>query len=98
MLQSRSVIPFVFFLRKCGLKKNNMKECNDGRKKLGELITSSRKKYKMTQLELGKILNVSDKTISNWERGAGYPDIRLIMPLADALHVDVRDILKGIDR
>jgi len=75
-----------------------MKECNDGRKRLGELITLSRKKQEMTQLDLGNILNVSDKTISKWERGAGYPDIRLIMPLAEALHIDARDILKEIDR
>jgi DNA-binding XRE family transcriptional regulator len=97
VIQFINVIPFVIYCRKYGFRKI-MKEKNNGKKRLGELISAARKKNNMTQLELGKILNVSDKTILKWERGAGYPDIRLIMPLADALHVDARDILKGIDR
>lgn len=42
---------------------------------LGNLIVSLRKKYNMTQKELGEKLNVSDKAISRWETGKNYPDI-----------------------
>ncbi|MFQ7092910.1 MAG: hypothetical protein ACLRRB_01465 [Ruminococcus sp.] len=28
---------------------------------------------------------MSDKTISKWERGAGYPDISLLLPLCRSL-------------
>lgn len=49
----------------------------------------------MTQLELAKILNVSDKTISKWETGKGYPDITLIEPIAKALGISVIELLAG---
>ena len=41
----------------------------------GNTIKSLREKQKMTQAELAKLLCVSDKTISKWETGRGYPDI-----------------------
>ena len=53
--------------------------------KLGLFIASIRKERGMTQSELAAKLFVSDKTISKWERGAGFPDIKNIEPLAKAL-------------
>ena len=41
----------------------------------------------MTQAQLGARLYVTDKTVSKWERGAGFPDIRTLEPLAEALEV-----------
>lgn len=38
----------------------------------------------MTQKELAENLSVSDKTVSKWERGQGYPDITLLEPIAKA--------------
>ena len=41
----------------------------------GAVIKELREKYHLTQLELADKLNVSDKTVSKWETGKGYPDI-----------------------
>lgn len=49
----------------------------------------SRKKY------WGEQLSVSDKTISKWETGRGFPDISLLEPLAAALQVSVAELLAG---
>ena len=50
----------------------------------GMTIKSLREKNKMTQLMLADKLGVSDKTISKWETGKGYPDITLLEPIAEA--------------
>lgn len=41
----------------------------------GSTIKSLREKQNLTQVELAKLLSVSDKTISKWETGRGFPDI-----------------------
>lgn len=64
---------------------------------MGEIIAKARKKQKLTQKQLGDILHVSDRTISKWERDAGYPDITFLMPLAEALHIDVELLLAPKD-
>ena len=63
--------------------------------KTGALIASARKELCMTQKELAKSLHISDRTISKWERGAGFPDVGLLEPLAQALHLNVLDLLHG---
>ncbi len=64
-------------------------------RKIGEFITITRKQKNMTQKELADILGVTDKAISKWERGAGYPDISTLKPLADVLGVTVTELLEG---
>lgn len=49
----------------------------------------------MTQIELARKINVSDKTISKWETGKGLPDISLIETLAKALNVSVIELMSG---
>lgn len=49
----------------------------------------------MTQLQLAEILGVSDKTVSKWETGKGYPDITLLEPIADAFSVSVTELISG---
>lgn len=61
----------------------------------GAIIKQLREKRKMTQLELAEILNVSDKTVSKWETGKGYPDITLIEPIAKALGISTIELLSG---
>lgn len=58
-------------------------------------IKELREKNKMTQAELASILNVSDKTISKWETGRGYPDISLLEPLAKTFNISVNELLSG---
>ena len=56
-------------------------------KKLGLFIAQLRKEQNMTQADLARKLQVTDKAISKWERGLGLPDINSIEPLAEALGV-----------
>ena len=43
--------------------------------KCGAFIAKLRSERGMTQKELSEALNVSDKAISRWETGKGYPDV-----------------------
>ena len=43
--------------------------------KIGKLIKTLRKEKQLTQMQLAEHMNISDKTISKWERGLGCPDI-----------------------
>ena len=61
------------------------------RTKTGALIAAARKEQNMTQKELAAALHVSDRAVSKWERGAGFPDISLLEPLADTLGLGVLD-------
>lgn len=66
-----------------------------GVKRTGSFIAEMRKGKNMTQAELAAKLQVTDKAVSRWERGVGYPDITLLEPLAGQLGVTVMDILRG---
>ena len=63
--------------------------------KFGKLISEARKEKKLTQKDLAKILQVTDKAISKWERGKSYPDITLLETLSEALNISVVELLKG---
>lgn len=64
-------------------------------KKVGMLIRSLRVEQKMTQRQLAEQMNISDKTISKWERGAGCPDVSLLPELSGLLGVSIEKILGG---
>ncbi|MGN1311270.1 MAG: helix-turn-helix domain-containing protein [Clostridia bacterium] len=61
----------------------------------GKIIKELREKKEITQLELAKMIEVSDKTISKWETGKGLPDISLIDPLSKALGVSIIELMNG---
>ena len=61
----------------------------------GTVIKELREKNKMTQLELSEQLGVSDKTVSKWETGKGYPDITLLEPIAEAFRISVTELISG---
>ena len=61
----------------------------------GTTIKELREKNKITQVQLSEKLGVSDKTVSKWETGKGYPDITLLEPIADALRVSVAELITG---
>lgn len=61
----------------------------------GAIIKKLREKKKLTQAELAARLNVSDKAVSKWETGKGYPDITLMQALADSLGISVIELLAG---
>ena len=63
--------------------------------KTGQVIAACRAERNMTQKQLAERLHISDRTISRWERGAGFPDLSLLEPLADALGLSVVELLRG---
>lgn len=64
-------------------------------KTLGDTIAKLRKQKGMTQSNLASKLNVSDKAVSKWENGQGYPDITLLPSLASLFNVSIDYILLG---
>ena len=52
----------------------------------------------MTQEELASKLFVTEKAISRWETGRGFPDISLLLPLAEQLQIDVSELLNGEEK
>lgn len=63
--------------------------------KLGKLIYKLRHEKSMTQRQLADKMNISDKTISKWERGLGCPDVSLLSELSELLDVNIEELLKG---
>ena len=55
----------------------------------GKFIKVIRKERGLTQKELAEKTGVSEKAVSKWETGRGFPDTGLILPLAEALQVSV---------
>lgn len=64
-------------------------------KVFGQFLAEVRKANNITQVELAKKLNVTDKAVSRWERGLGFPDINTLEPLADALGVSVLELMQS---
>lgn len=64
-------------------------------KKMGAWIAEKRKEKNMTQSQLADKLHVTDKAVSRWERGGGFPDINTIEPLADALGVSMVEFMRA---
>lgn len=63
--------------------------------KTGKFISVLRKEKGLTQIQLADRLGISDKTVSKWERGAGLPEVSLMMPLCKVLEISVNELLSG---
>ena len=63
--------------------------------KIGKFIAEERKAKEYTQRELADKLSISDKTISKWERGNGFPEVSLLLPLCNELEITVNELLSG---
>lgn len=61
----------------------------------GTVIKELREKHHLTQAELAKKLNVSDKTVSKWETAKGYPDLSLLEPIANVFGISIAELLSG---
>ncbi|WP_405729709.1 helix-turn-helix domain-containing protein [Anaerotignum sp.] len=64
-------------------------------KKTGELLSRLRKEKGMTQKQAAEWLQVSDRTISKWERGMGLPDVSLWKGISALYGVEIEKILDG---
>lgn len=63
--------------------------------KFGLFIAGIRKEKHMTQAELADKIQVTDKAVSRWERGLGFPDINTLEPLAEALEITVLELMRS---
>ncbi len=63
--------------------------------KFGNYICKLRENKNLTQTELAKVLEVSDKSISKWENGQAFPRIETFEKLAIALDTTVEDIFSA---
>lgn len=63
-------------------------------KDFGNKVATLRKEKGLTQSELAEKLNISNKAVSRWETGEGYPEITILPSLAKELGVTVDELLK----
>lgn len=65
--------------------------------KIGKYIAGKRKALGMTQKQLAEKLNMSDKSVSKWERGICLPDVSVYMELCKILGISINEFLAGED-
>jgi transcriptional regulator with XRE-family HTH domain/predicted RNA-binding Zn-ribbon protein involved in translation (DUF1610 family) len=63
--------------------------------KIGKFIATQRKSKSYTQKQLADVLGISDKTVSKWECGKGFPEVSLLLPLCNELGISVNELLSG---
>ena len=63
--------------------------------RFGSFVAQLRKERGLTQKELAQRLHVTDKAVSKWETGRGFPDLKLLEPLAQALDISLVELLQG---
>ena len=63
--------------------------------KTGALIRRLRMSRSMTQARLAQAVGVSPKAVSKWETGKGFPDVKLLEPLAQALGISLVELIRG---
>lgn len=63
--------------------------------KVGKFIAEIRNEQGITQKDLAQMLSVTDKAVSRWETGKGYPDIEILQNISTVLGVTVNELLCG---
>lgn len=63
--------------------------------KIGKFLSDERKAKGYTQKQLSELFGISDKTISKWECGNGFPEASLLLPLCNELEITVNELLTG---
>ena len=63
--------------------------------KIGEFISSQRKKKNLTQESLAAKLGITDRAVSEWEQGKGLPDISLMIDLCEILGITANELLNS---
>lgn len=64
-------------------------------KKTGELLCRLRKERGMTQKQVAEVLQISDRTVSKWERAAGLPEVSLWKGISALYGVEIEKLLQG---
>lgn len=63
----------------------------------GDYIYKLRTNANLSQSELGKMVNVSNKAISKWENGNAYPTSKTLSKLAKIFGVSIDEMFKAIE-
>lgn len=63
--------------------------------RFGRFVAERRKELNMTQKDLAAKIQVTDKAVSKWERGLGFPDINSIEDLAAALDLSIVELMRS---
>lgn len=63
--------------------------------KTGAFIAELRRELELTQKELADRIGVTDKAVSKWERGRGFPDVAILEILAKELNISVTELING---
>lgn len=64
----------------------------------GKRIAAFRRQLGITQQALAQQLGVSDRTVSKWETGVGYPDITMLPMLSEAFGVSIDTLMSGEEK
>ena len=65
--------------------------------KIGKYIAGKRKAIGLTQKQLAEKLNMSDKSVSKWERGVCMPDVSVYLEICEILGISINEFLAGED-
>ena len=60
---------------------------------ISENIKEIRRKYSLTQQQLGEIAGVSDKAVSTWESGTAEPRMGAIQKIAEHFNIPMSEIV-----
>ena len=64
-------------------------------KSIGAAIARLRKKAGLTQAEFAAKLNISDKAVSRWENGIGFPEVTQFPAIAAMFGISVDQLMMG---
>ena len=64
-------------------------------KSMGDIISTLRKEKGMTQKDLADMLNITDKSVSKWERNIAFPDTATIPKIAEIFGVSVEELMNA---
>ena len=63
--------------------------------KIGKFIAECRRGKNLTQMQLAEKMNVTDRAVSKWETGNGFPDVSMLSKLAELLGTNEKSLLAG---
>ena len=66
-------------------------------KKIGRYMAEKRKALGLTQRQVAARLNMSDKSVSKWERDVCLPDVSVYQDLCEILGISINEFLAGED-
>jgi transcriptional regulator with XRE-family HTH domain len=66
-------------------------------RQIGNHLKMVRADLGMTQDDVAILCHVSGQTVSNWEKGEAGPPVEHLITIADACHVNLNWLLRGVE-